>query len=394
MSDRLQQLLGTVQRALAQPSANPQVTALVVGVLVIVALLIVVIIFSFLTPKTRRVVKRIYFEPGAEPPEIAEPAPSEAPAPARKPSRSAPAWLLSPVVAFVLVVAALVAGYAATSTNDYCARSCHRSSRDVLIAEKVVHADCVDCHAAPGIAGLPGNVADRLRMAFVRARGGTPDNARAIVAPASCLACHADIAKGVAVRASANVRMRHVEPLAAGMSCQNCHGPVGHLERRQHVSMSRCVTCHDSVRASADCNSCHTTDVGSTAGRASSKSVGSGKYSFPPVVISDTGCGACHDQKRQCDTCHGLRMPHSQVFISGYHARDAAFEKKQLCWRCHVEGDCGRCHVVPFASGHAPGWKEAHRRSRSTDTCTCHARGRKLAPGQLCGYCHGPVPSG
>ncbi|MRR13362.1 hypothetical protein EG835_13120 [bacterium] len=194
-----------------------------------------------------------------------------------------------------------------------------------------------------------------------------------------------------------SIVVSHVDPLDAGWDCTDCHGRTGHLGEagRVSVTMDRCLTCHDGDTASAECSTCHTTDIAAT-GRDSlekdaQRITGSGNYSYPPVVASDTDCTGCHQPELQCDPCHGTRLPHPESFIKGYHAKDAAFEKKETCYRCHDRRDCDSCHS-PFNTGHASNWKTDHQRSPWDAGCGCHMRGTNEDT-PICVFCHDNAPT-
>jgi hypothetical protein len=56
------------------------------------------------------------------------------------------------------------------------------------------------------------------------------------------------------------VYFNHRAHVAAGVACQQCHGPVQTMERVRQVStlnMGWCVNCHRGARASTDCATCH-----------------------------------------------------------------------------------------------------------------------------------------
>ncbi|MDO8963140.1 MAG: hypothetical protein Q7W30_01470 [Coriobacteriia bacterium] len=91
-------------------------------------------------------------------------------------------------------------------------------------------------------------------------------------------------------------------------------------------------------------------------------------------------------------------MPHDITFLSYDHARFAGFDKKVLCWRCHTEGDCGRCHQTSRTGywGHGTGkqWKEGHKVSVPPGAlagCGCHGRSPWVKRRQdYCLACHAP----
>ncbi|MBN2848535.1 MAG: hypothetical protein JXP72_08840, partial [Coriobacteriia bacterium] len=194
-----------------------------------------------------------------------------------------------------------------------------------------------------------------------------------------------------------NIRVSHAEPLSAGMNCVDCHGDVGHLGEpgRVPVSMDRCLGCHDGETAAAACATCHTTDIAATGRDAlvatDGRATGSGEYQYPTVVASDTDCSGCHEVETQCDPCHGLRLPHPERFVSGYHAADAAFEKKESCYRCHDTRDCQSCHA-PFSTGHASNWRVDHTRASWDAGCGCHGRGTNVDT-PICVFCHENAPT-
>ncbi len=56
------------------------------------------------------------------------------------------------------------------------------------------------------------------------------------------------------------VAFSHQEHLAAGATCETCHGPVAQRERlwrETDLSMGGCMSCHRANKASIDCTYCH-----------------------------------------------------------------------------------------------------------------------------------------
>ncbi len=56
------------------------------------------------------------------------------------------------------------------------------------------------------------------------------------------------------------VSFEHWPHVRAGLSCQNCHGPVETMEQMYQVkelTMKECVACHRERHASIDCVICH-----------------------------------------------------------------------------------------------------------------------------------------
>lgn len=429
--ERIAQLLDQARRVLQNPSSNPEMAAVLLGIVAVLVVVLGLVIWLALTPRRKRVRRTVTYwipddeEPAEEPGSVAaaeeeRPAEAEAPAAAEAPDEGMPAerapetvsaaeeapdavrgargsWavraaslLLGPLLIPVLIVAAVVSAYAVTSTQAVCAGTCHAEQRSVVTAKKAAHARCVDCHTQPLPGGFVANATDRVRMA-TRQLQGSPEGVRAVVEPDACERCHADLS-GTRTSRAARVRMRHDEPLAAGMTCTECHGAVGHDSRLQPVSMARCLGCHDGTKASAECVTCHLTDV-ANAGRRTITENGrpKGELDYPVVGLHRRDCGGCHNQKVQCDSCHGVRMPHSARFVNGWHAKDAAFEKKAKCWKCHQENDCSACHQVPFSAAHTPTWKRDHAKAPANSQCVCHQDRQADAPPSMCAYCHGPA---
>lgn len=69
-----------------------------------------------------------------------------------------------------------------------------------------------------------------------------------------------------------HVKFRHNRHLAAGLECQDCHGPVEEMDKlylvpdtnfwhfgmpAQKLEMGWCIQCHNKLEASVDCLTCH-----------------------------------------------------------------------------------------------------------------------------------------
>jgi Cytochrome c7 and related cytochrome c len=56
------------------------------------------------------------------------------------------------------------------------------------------------------------------------------------------------------------VRFSHKPHIAAGVQCQQCHGPVETMDRivpYYNINMGFCITCHTERKVSKDCAICH-----------------------------------------------------------------------------------------------------------------------------------------
>ncbi|KAF0208448.1 MAG: hypothetical protein FD171_931 [Actinobacteria bacterium] len=422
-------LWDAVTLAIRNPAANPTVSALIMSAIFLVALIAVLGLLLVLTPGKRRVVKiRRYRVNDADTPADDDNESDMVPLVADTATVGAiddgsavdlalgpdsesdvepvdgtgrlgsdkemftGRWFISRSVLVsiatpALILMALVSGYLVTGTNQYCARVCHAGQSKVNAAVDLDHSRCVSCHEEPGIAGIVTGVFGRVDMAATYVAGGRPDG-RAVVTAASCIRCHE---KGIrsTTQSPRGIRMSHSQPSAAGMTCVSCHSTVGHSKRRTY-SMSSCLACHGGQNAPTSCTTCHVGDPYDSSllseTKESTATLGSGDVLYPMTEIGDISCGGCHDEKRDCDSCHGLRLPHSAAFIKGTHARDAAWERKESCYKCHERNWCSSgCHTG--FPGHAGNWRLEHRAAPRDSGCACHA-GRTDRTEPMCSLCH------
>jgi hypothetical protein len=71
------------------------------------------------------------------------------------------------------------------------------------------------------------------------------------------------------------VKWAHRFHLAAGLKCQNCHGPVQDMpamyEKTSVTTMGVCIACHEKYHAKTVCGTCHSSpSVQQSAGQAAS----------------------------------------------------------------------------------------------------------------------------
>jgi hypothetical protein len=241
--------------------------------------------------------------------------------------------------------------------------------------------DCISCHQKPGLFGFVSYKLDRIDdvRIYLSRKGSEPT--RVDVDSEACLTCHKDEVSKTFV--SRSIRVRHRDFLDAGQRCTLCHNTAGHgreVTNPKYPSMSLCTQCHNEKQVSADCRICHSKDVGTVITRGEERAL------YPTVEIGPpTTCRGCHSVE-SCNQCHGLELPHPVEWMDqALHAREAAFEKKELCLKCHSLFTCNRCHKFP---GHDPTtWKKDH--AAATDDTGC--RGCHMAPRpteSFCGLCH------
>ena len=134
------------------------------------------------------------------------------------------------VVTVIAVAGAIGAGtlwYRGTSSNDYCAQSCHPMSKAVLSWQDSPHAavPCTRCHESSNRRAIPQIAATRLYYVYLQITGGS---ARANPVPsARCLACHTEVLD-VRLTARNGEIFTHRSVIEATPSCATCHGQQGH----------------------------------------------------------------------------------------------------------------------------------------------------------------------
>ncbi len=362
-------LLEALLDVVREPTANLTAAALLVALIALVVLIAVVALLLWATGGRRRSARKARTEPREKT--------AGAPAPAGRKVVRLPRRALGGL-AVALTLGAALATHHVAGSQTYCAESCHHGERVLESMSSGPHATvaCVACHEDRAAILAPGYTL--LRVAHAASALSPAGPSYPVPPPTrACASCHSAALSGVVEAADRGVRMVHEHPVAAGMSCHECHEGVGHGQPSS-VPMSRCLPCHDGRTAPMECGTCHIKEPGAAASSAVPKRV-FGRVRLGPVE----DCGGCHDQ-RACDSCHGIRMPHTTVFKEGAHAREAAFARKQKCWKCHDERqDCGRCHGD--FNAHGEDFAQTHRTFDPDSPCDgCH-RGHT---GSFCDRCH------
>ena len=388
----------TLRQVIVDPTSNLTAAVLLLAAIVLVALIIVIALLLWVTggrrpehdeddePVERDEDEYEYPELSAE---LAPDLPGERRAHSKKtakPVGPVSRWLAGTggTVAIWSIVALAIAGaYIGTSTDQYCADACHGTGAAVKSRKADPHkaVACVSCHEDGGVTGIGGSAFQRTShlvqrlVPSIRAYGGGVPSSR-------CQGCHSAVLRDVVTIKDLGVRVSHKEPLAGGMSCDDCHRNAGHGGTLAQ-GMAPCISCHDGKKASSACKTCHVSDT-SKAVRASDR-----RRMFPRTQLGPvTDCGGCHDQTT-CDACHGLRMPHSARFMRWEHAASAGFEKRQVCWKCHLASDCGSCHST--LESHGDDWKARHKTEPRGSACACHwakMPDEARARGSFCAVCH------
>lgn len=385
-----QQALGGNAAALSSPNVRNEIMFTIVVVAILLALLTIgSIIFM---PKQRKVVrKRLVRRVKRSTPQVAAtaaPAESSSAPSAEKPAAKRPRPRANPVLVStvlwgLVVVVAFVATYYYTGTTNYCAGSCHNKDAHVLLAVQHPHAACVQCHETDPFTGAY----QRAAMAISQGtglrvgRGTTAD-------PDACLRCHASITSGTVTTRSGLI-VSHKEILAGGRDCRDCHPGAGHGKASAVVtmaSMTSCSACHDGKVASRACETCHKGGSPLTVATAATKD--SSSYNYATIRVANRNCFRCHGAEQECIACHGLQLPHPKAFIDGGHAREAAFDGKQKCMKCHTLAECGndKCHHS-FSAHNPQIWRTGHQKGTSEQCGYCHLSWNN-ARGDFCKVCH------
>lgn len=354
---------------LKNPQANPQLTVAVLGMLALSALillslgiLIFFIVESYRMPKGKRIteqIKRI------------------------RRKISLRTLLIELGVASIVLSAVLSFSLYYTSQPSLC-KSCHIIKADYQSWTESSHKEvgCLTCHSKPGITSFLTESIKRLNYLAYYVKGPYRRPLKAEVSNEACLRCHEETRQGILV--SRTIRVSHKEILTAGYLCTDCHNTVAHgktVTLAKFPTMDKCVACHKGKSASAKCSTCHVKDIG--------KQVRRPKREFPKVRIAEiTNCRGCHPIEK-CTQCHGAEMPHQPEWMGRLaHARQAAFEKKQVCFNfCHDLSFCNRCHRFSGFYGHYAGWKQDHARLGDGTPATP----AKIEAG--CMGCHTPAKS-
>lgn len=306
-----------------------------------------------------------------------------------------PPWLVR-LLGVLLVILAFSAATAYTNQPSGCVQ-CHRGAPAKQLAQSVHKGiACIACHGQQGMTGLARQWVTYGRWVTVYAASRQPPKQKGRgVDERACLGCHGQVLRETMV--ANGIRVRHSDFLQ-GRWCKECHNSVAHAElvlEPSRPSMSKCLPCHDGKRASLACETCHVKDA-MLRTLAEDEGFGGGDMSRAEQRAS---CYRCHNET-PCITCHGVRMPHPEDWMSKTRHARPAFKNKEVCWRCHFDKepfvpqpkDCQPCHragrALEFHGG--KGWVAEHgpqATGRKTgvfaDCFTCHGD-------TLCDLCHPP----
>lgn len=325
--------LAELPKFLANPSENPQLAVISLGMLLAVVLIMVAILLL--------VYLRISSKRGDKRPSTAQKAKPRVMTPL-KPLGQA----FKITVLIVLVFAVFSTGPYSISQPKFCL-SCHASADAHESWEDSTHSDigCLACHKTPGALGTIEIAAQGAGNLIASALGSEGTSGTAFVRSPSCLRCHSNITQTVSI--SNEIRVSHKEFLEVIPACTSCHPEVGHkgLAESTRLSeegfvladslltgasiMERCSSCHDGQTAFSECDRCHVNDIGRQSHINTDE--------LPKISLSNPDlCTQCHAEdikkartaraaadlpiiERVCTACHTLeRLGTSGIGAAGW----------------------------------------------------------------------------
>lgn len=361
-------------------------------------------------------------------------------------------WLGLALVGFVLLWAGGIIG---TSSEWFCTGPCHKVHDDNTLAyEQSSHTNvsCIACHEPVNadpltftllkvhvLPDLPATIFDYYSL---------PANDGSYVAlempSEQCTQCHV-LGKNRPVNSRLDLIIDHDAHSGRDITCTTCHNRVAHRDDKADIvlpngerhenwmRMDACFRCHglsEEAKAPGTCAACHPAGFelrpashearewagpyGRAGGHAKAaeeesgtveravedierreKEAASGAPGEEEAEVGNSGpvnsCYTCHERK-YCDSCHGLEIPHPAAFKTDHGA--AGYADPSKCARCHARsaaeakgtGFCNACHHPasipgePWQKRHPvavrEGGKAACERCHDPRYCTvCHVEG-------------------
>lgn len=391
-----------LSNTLKNPTENPQAFALLVAAATVVLALIILLVALIFMSMPADEEEFVEVAPAPVAPAVAAAA-AQAGAEGVASEEEAKRVKFDPVFTLIIVVLLAViwlVGGMVTRRNDVClschlAENVHMARSDSTTATVDPHdtVECVECHESPKLAITTTTKVPARVWHYVGAyvKPSLTEDYGKPVTNTSCAACHQKVLETTYENKTRGLKVSHKEPLEADARCIDCHRmdkETGVVDRFT-VGMDPCLRCHDAKAASADCEFCHTKDVGYAA-----RSRGTFRAKYHDAALN---CGACHKDQSKCDNCHGLRMPHTTAFMGPAHARTAVediwYNNGKVCKRCHTDTrrPCSKCHQGTPFPGHAPsymigGHKSADPYNNGCDGC--HGYRRWINGRNFCANCH------
>ncbi len=208
-------LLKTLRALAEDPAGNATALGVALAIVVVFVTLIVLTLIGFALPEESKQT-------------------TSAPRPESMIRRRLGKWtaiLVTGPLATLAVAAAVALWYEQTSTNTYCARTCHAMAEPAQTWELSAHADvaCIRCHEGRKWESFFSGVRSRMRSLRYQVTG-TPGTKEPLP-PERCMSCHANVMEKP-LRARNGETFLHGEALTEDPACVRCHGAQGHVPPR------------------------------------------------------------------------------------------------------------------------------------------------------------------
>ena len=310
---------------------------------------------------------------------------------------------------------ALIAGGAAfqwVNEKPWFCNSCHEMDFHYQSWQASTHsetAECLDCHASPGLAGFIEEKARGTEQLVAHFTGNYTVPIRILVRVRNeqCLACHTDAGS----LPDTTIDARHDVHIAAQVACVECHSRIVHNRSDQPrvLPLAQCDGCHQKhaafpmigVHATLTCSECH---VGGVYEGTQPRCESCHRVPAGHLEPFKTNCGACHAASgwKPARTNHATFLligRHAEAACEGCHSGDRFEGTPTLCESCHqvpaqhipgITSGCGGCHTPE-------GWRPANfdhsffalQGKHEAVACSkCHADGRYTGTPKLCENCH------
>ncbi len=208
--------LAALRELIRDPSANYAAVAVAIAALVTFFLVVILALIAFVTPARRSLRAE-----GAEGTDTGV-------------SRLGVAGtLLLSLIVVLGIGGAAGLWYQQTSSDTFCAQTCHSMEKAALSWSRSPHAtvSCIRCHEDSGLASVPRNSAYRLFYVYRQYASDGPVVPLAV--PASrCLSCHTDLLDAKLIARNGDP-FTHRVILTEGSSCRSCHRSQGHEPSRK-----------------------------------------------------------------------------------------------------------------------------------------------------------------
>lgn len=202
--------LSAIRTIFVDPSSNYTAVAVAIAAIVTLVLLVAVSLIAIALPSRKA---------------DGEPAGDESP----RRRLGCAGWIAVASIALLGVLGGTAIWYRSTSSDRYCAKSCHAMAKPAASWAKSPHdgVSCIRCHEIAGPKGVPINIV--YRASDLWAETLHRKSLHRSVPADNCLECHSTLLDAV-------LSARNGEPFKhrdlVGRSCTECHGKQGHVPHR------------------------------------------------------------------------------------------------------------------------------------------------------------------